>query len=116
MYIRYAQNIRKFGQQVSIMHNQLNDPFGNRTITTVSNGVFLNYLSAWIIDYKLIVKRIFEKHESYIYDKLNIYLVDQSSPKQFVVTSKIISSHAELLFILKGKESVFQFTNCNVDF
>ena len=45
--------IHKFGLQVTIMHDQLNGPFGNQIVL---NKVLPNYLSACIIDYILFVQ------------------------------------------------------------
>ena len=33
VYIRWAQKIRKFDQQVVKIHDQLNGPFGNRIVS-----------------------------------------------------------------------------------
>ena len=53
LYVLYGQMIHKFGLQVTIMHDQLNGPFGNQIVL---NKVLPNYLSACIIDYILFVQ------------------------------------------------------------
>ena len=53
LYIRCAQKIRKFGQQVVIMHDQLNGPFGNGIVL---DKVSSNYLRACIINITLTVQ------------------------------------------------------------
>ena len=58
MYIHSAQKIRKFGQKVGTMYDQLNGPFGNRTDL---DKVFSNFLSACISDYTLILQE-FQKN------------------------------------------------------
>ena len=60
LYIRCAQKIRKFGQQVVIMLDQLNGSFENQIVL---DKVFSSYLSACIIDYTLIVQEFWTKVE-----------------------------------------------------
>ena len=56
--ISLHSKIRKFGQQVAIMHDLLNGRFGNRIVL---DKVSLSYLSACIIEFTLIVQEFSKK-------------------------------------------------------